>query len=177
MKILFSILAILLIITGFRLFDNTEKTPTLHTIVTKIFNKTGRNIEKNYFIHPSGEGGAMLGGIVRKLMLAFDTNRHLSKENLRELLIECNREVLKEVNSNEDIQKYLVERPFTEKNIEIIIYNHDKTGQELSDPDISIAEIVDGVLTYSTLDVGRPLQFKNTFSETYEEALQALKNQ
>ena len=33
------------------------------------------------------------------------------------------------MNENNEIQEFLKERPFTIKNIEIIIYNHDEKGR------------------------------------------------
>ena len=56
---------------------------------------------------------------------------------MRELLIKSAQELLNQINENKEIQEFLKERPFTIKNVQIIIYNHDKNGQEVYDPDIS----------------------------------------
>ena len=74
----------------------------------------------------------------------------------------------------EEIQKFLKERPFTIKNIQIIIYNYDKEGREVYDPGIATAQISEGVLTYRTVDSTDTFKFKQQFEESYEEALKAL---
>jgi len=93
---------------------------------------------------------------------------------LRRLLIESANELLKQVTENEEIQQFLRERPFTIKNVQIIIYNHDKKGREVYDPGIATAEISEGVLTYRTVDSADTFKFKQQFQESYEEALKAL---
>ncbi len=65
-------------------------------------------------------------------------------------------------------------RPFTIENIQIIIYNHDKNGREVYDPEISTAEISQGILSYQTADSNDTFKYKNEFTETYEEALKAI---
>jgi hypothetical protein len=79
-------------------------------------------------------------------------------------------------NENEEIQNFLKERPFTIKNIQIIIYNHDKEGREVNDPGIATAQISEGILTYRTVDSTDTFKFKQQFEESYEEALKALSN-
>ena len=116
----------------------------------------------------------MPGGPVQELALCFDTKYPHNKEQLRELLIKSANELLNQVTENEEIQKFLKERPFTIKNIQIIIYNHDKEGREVYDPGIATAQISEGVLTYRTVDSTDTFKFKQQFKESYEEALKAL---
>jgi len=63
-----------------------------------------------------------------------------------------------------------LKRPFTIKDIEITIYNHDKNGHGLKDPEISVVSISDGILEYNTIDPEDSFSYKNKFKETYEEA-------
>ena len=44
------------------------------------------------------------------------------------------------------------------------------------DPEISTADISEGILTYQTKDEKSIYGYKNTYTETYEEALQALQS-
>ena len=80
------------------------------------------------------------------------------------------------MNENEEIQKFLKEPPFSIKNIQIIIYNHDKEGREVYDPGIATAQISRGILTYRTVDSTDTFKFKQQFEESYQEALKALSN-
>lgn len=77
-----------------------------------------------------------------------------------------------QVNENKETQNFLKKRPFTIKNIQIITYNHDKNGRSLHDPGISNAQILQGVLIYSTIDPEDRFKYKNRYEERYEEALQ-----
>lgn len=145
--------------------------------VGKVLNNATKVIQKKYKIKASGTGISMPDGIVGHLGLAFTTKSSLSKNELRKLLVGGGQELLKQINDNKDIQPFLKTAPFTIKNVEIIIYNHDKDGRGLRDPEISTAEISDGILTYRTINPDNHFQYKNEFRETYEEALEALQNQ
>lgn len=79
-----------------------------------------------------------------------------------------------QVTENQEIQEFLKERPFTIRNVGIVIYNRDKYGLSMQDPQISVADISHGILNYSTIDPRDTFKYKNEYEETYEEALQAL---
>lgn len=172
----FSIVLITLIIfTGFIMANKQQYYPSKgEQLVNSILAKTAKIIEKKYNIKPSGEGAAMPGGSIQGLTLCFDTNFIHTKEQLRELLIISAKELLRQVDENNDIQEFLKERPFTIKNIQIIIYNHDKDGKEIYDPNISGAQIAQGVLTFRTVDKSDIFRFKNQFEESYDEASKAI---
>lgn len=100
----------------------------------------------------------------------------LDSQQLRELLIISAQELLRQVNENSEIQEFLKERPFAIKNIQMIIYNHDEHGREAYDPNISGAQIAQGILIFRTVDKSDTFRFKDQFEESYEEALKALSN-
>lgn len=146
-------------------------------LVNNILENSAETIKKKYNIQPSGEGAAMPEGIIEELTLTFDTNDKLSKEQLRKLLIECAKELVAQVKMNNNIEQFLAKSPFSIENVQIIIYNHDKEGRGLRDPEISTAEISHGVLTYRTLDPNDRFKLKNQFKETHGEAIKALQSQ
>ena len=86
------------------------------------------------------------------------------------------KELLDQVNQKKEIFPYLKVVPFTEHNVQIIIFNHDKAGLELLDPMIASAEISRGVLTYRTINPDNTLRVKNRFTETYQEAVKLVRN-
>jgi hypothetical protein len=145
-------------------------------LANSILAKTAKIIKSKFDVKPSGEGAAMPGGPVQELSLCFNTKYPYNKEQLRELLIKSANELLNQVNANEEIQKFLRERPFTIKNIQIIIYNHDKEGREVYEPGISTAQISDGDLTYRTVGPSDIFKFKQQFEESYEAAQKSLSN-
>ncbi len=120
----------------------------------------------------------MPGGPVRELGLAFDTEGPFTKEYIRQLLIEFAHELLNQINSNEEFRPYLIKYPFTIENVQIIIYNSDKKGEMVFDPEIGVANIMLGKLNFRTYDPeSEYCKTKNEFSETYEEALELLKKE
>jgi hypothetical protein len=144
-------------------------------LVNGILAKTANLIKDKYDLKPSGSGAAMPGGPIQELVLCFDTKYPLTKEQLRELLIKIANELVNQVNENKEIQEFLKDPPFTIKNVQIIIYNHDKQGREAYDPQIATAQISRGVLDYRTVDAADTFKFKQEFIETCEEAMQAVK--
>lgn len=173
------VVAILLICTGFvmRNQEREDHPSKGEQLVGVVLEKTAQIIKRKLEIQPCGTGAAMPGGLIRELTLCFDTKYPYTKEQLRELLIKSAQELLKQVAENNEIQRFLKEQPFIIKNIEIIIYNHDKNGRGLSDPEISTARISQGTLIYRTIDPQDSFKFKNKYQESYEEALKILSTQ
>ncbi len=116
----------------------------------------------------------MPGGNLREFTLCFNTRSELKKEELRMLLLDCARELLNQINSDESVQSAMVVYPFTEKNIDITIYNRNQNGTEVYDPGISTADISNSILMYRTVDRDNRYSYKNRYSETYQEALRAI---
>ncbi|MDP1880486.1 MAG: hypothetical protein Q8K60_06070 [Parachlamydiaceae bacterium] len=143
-------------------------------LVNSILGKTAKIIKEKYNLKPFGAGTAMPGGPIQELTLCFDTKSSYTKDQLRELLINAAQELLEQVNQNKEIQEFINEPPFTIKNIQIIIYNHDRKGRSLKDPDISNAQILQGILNYSTIDPEDSFKYKNEYEENYEEALKVV---
>ncbi|MBM3197761.1 MAG: hypothetical protein FJZ58_00710 [Chlamydiae bacterium] len=178
MKILIAVLLLLLISLFFFLSNRQQDLPIPiskgEQLVNSLLAKTAKIIKSTYNLKPCAVGAAMPGGPIRKLNLCFDTKSSLTEEQLRELLIKIAHELLNQVNEDEEIQEFLYERPFTIKNVQIIIYNHDKKGREVYDPEIATAQICGGVLTYRTVNPTNHFQFYRQFEESYEEALELM---
>lgn len=139
--------------------------------------KSAKIIQTKFNLRPSGTGAAMPGGPIQGLTLCFDTNFPLTKDQLRELLIKSARELLIQVTENSEIQQYLKHPPFVLENVQIILYNLEKDGREVYDPGISTAEIDEGILTFRSVDPDDTFKYKNTYTETYKEALEKIKKQ
>lgn len=144
-------------------------------LINSILAKTAKTIKDKYNIRPSGVGVAMPGGPIQEATLCFDTKHPYNKDELRQLLIKSSAELLKQVNENKEIQEFIKEPPFTIKNVQIIIYNHDENGGTLYDPQILTAEISQATLTYRTIESKDNFKLKDEFIETYEDALRIIK--
>jgi hypothetical protein len=172
-------LVLIVVFVGYRMLHERED-PYLspeEKLVNNIIGKSARIIKEKYDLHPCGAGSSMPGGIVRKLILCFDTKEILTKEELRKLVIQCANEMLNPVLVCDEIQQYLVKRPFTIENIEVIIFNKDKKGSIGYAPLISTAQILQGILTYRSFDQDDIFKLKNEYNETYKEAMKICGNQ
>ncbi len=167
---------ILFFFTGFIMQNNQQEYhPSKgEQLVNITLASTAKIIKDKYNVYPCGSGAAMPGGPVQEVTLCFETKCPYTKEQLRELLIISSQELLKQVNENIEIQKFLKEKPFTIKNVGIIIYNHSKDGRGLIDPEISVARISEGNIIYRTNDPQDSFRYKNEFKESYEEALKVI---
>jgi hypothetical protein len=175
-KVIFISLVVLLIFMSFIMRDKQQEYyPSKgEQLINSTLAKAAKFIQEKYNIRPSGVGVAMPGGPIQEVALCFDTKYPYTKGQLRELLIKISQELLDQINRNKKLQEFIKAPPFTIKNVQIIIYNHDKDGTEIYDPNISGAQIAQGVLTFRTVDKSDTFRFKNQFEESYDEALKAL---
>lgn len=144
-------------------------------LVNMTLEKTAQKIEKEYDLLACGTGAAMPGGPIRSLFLSFSTKKSYSKDELRVLLIKISELFLNQINSNEEMRKFLIHTPFTVEDIDLVIYNQDKSGRRVYDPLITVARLSDGILIFRTIDPSDEFKYKNTFKESYEEALKETK--
>ena len=174
MKIIFIFLCI-----GFLVWscmDDGYKISRGEELVNETIGRTAKLIRDKYDLKPCGSGAAMPGGPIQEITLCFDTKSVKTREELRVLLIQTAHEMVKLVVENEEMQQYLKDPPFTIRNVQIIIYNHDQTGRGVFAPGISTAEISHGMLTFRSFDSFENFQLQNEFQETYEEALKLAPN-
>jgi hypothetical protein len=175
--IIFSLILILVILLSFYFKNNHQgyQSSRGEQLVNSISAKAAIAIEDKYNLRPCGAGVSMPEGPIREITLCFNTKHPYTKEQLSTLLIKAAHELLNQVIENEEIQEFIYESPFTIKNVQIIIFNHNENGSRVYDPGISGGEISDGVLTFRTVDKNDTFKFKNEFQETYEEALKTMK--
>lgn len=132
-------------------------------------------LKKNsYKLRYIGGGGSAFGGPITFFAISFMVDGPLSKEQLRKILIEGAKDFLEVINTDKKAQKLLFKRPFTLEDIEIVIFNHDKDGRDLSAPMISIAEISRGELLFSARSNAKPFLLSDEYKESYQEALEIL---
>jgi len=146
--------------------------PKEDLIVDAILEKSAIFLEKKYKMHPMGTNVAMPSGIVNLLGLHFQTQRTLTKEEARKILVDSAQYLLNSINNNQEIRPYLKVYPFTLDNVDITIFINNSAGYPVEDSGIGIASIRDGKLEYNILStVDNIPVFKNTSIESYEDAL------
>lgn len=142
--------------------------------VEEVINKTKLIIERKYHIRTIDSGASMPNGNVKNFFLDFEVRGPFTKKSLRRILIDSANKLLVQINNNEKVQQFLVKKPFAIEDVQITIFNNSINGGEVYNPEISTAEIYDGILSYNFVEGINEFDYINTYQETYEEALKKL---
>ena len=136
-------------------------------------------VEKKYKIYPIGTAVGMPNGVLRIMGVDFESYRIISKQEAREIIIDSSQKLLFMINSKAILQNCLVKRPFEKENITMRIFIKDINGNNtIYDPLTSIIRFDDGYLAYLTVnEVDDIPNIVSCSKESYEEAVEALKNQ
>jgi hypothetical protein len=173
MKYLFKLLSIPLVLFGFSAIQGYTQ-PKSEREVNKTLTLAAKACIKKYKVQVAGEGAAMPGGIVESLFLSFSYNGILSKNEIRKTIIGCTNELLNAATSNDNLQEHLKLKPFTIDNIDIDVFIYDSQGNYIYDPNIFVAGLRNGIITYKTRDPQNEYKYISITSETYAEALKLL---
>jgi hypothetical protein len=158
------------------IYQNNAKIPQSEQSINHLLGQIANSFEKKYKMKTIATNVSMPEGVVKLLGLDFQIRGPLPKEEIRKLLIELNKEFIALVNSDENVRSHLEHYPFEIRNIEITLFFIDSHGHELDDPYIGIAGISRGRIDYQTIITNNGVpSVKNEFVESYEEALEALK--
>lgn len=156
-------------------FMRNRHPPSNYVILThQIRSDVAEKLSKRYNMKVRGVTGGMAGS-VNVIGLSFQILGPLSKEKLREILVDCVEEFLAPINTSEKIRPYLKNYPFTEKEIEITIFVVDASGRNLYDPEIVVATAFNGKIWYYTEDKDNEFGYKQKIQENYQTALKIVR--
>lgn len=140
-------------------------------LVTQIEAKLAQHLAAKYGLRVVGDSTSMPGGVIKEVGLLFQVNHLLTREEARELLVNCVQEFLSEMNSNEEIRPHLENYPFTSKNIDITVFIKDQKGKDVFDPNLGVVHARFGKLDYATYKKENEFyQHQSDYEETFEEA-------
>jgi hypothetical protein len=151
--------------------SNQHISPKYVILAQEIRYAIAQRLAQEFQMAPFGEGGSFYD-CVRELFLAFHIQGPLTKDQLRNILVTCVKELLEEVNSNDELRPYLKVYPFTSQEISITLFVIDKKGAEIYDPNIGVASAEEGKLIYKTIDRNDGLKNQSKIIESYEDALE-----
>lgn len=159
-------------------FSFFKSKPRTHVIMAEeIQRKVIKTLEKRHQMNCIGEGGGMMGS-VNVLALAFQIHHPMDCNEARERIVDCIQELLKAVNENVEIRPFLKNYPFMPKNVDIAIYTTYPNGAEVFDPFIRVASIYESDQIYFyTKAPDQSYGYKNSYLESYQEALTHVKSQ
>ncbi len=166
----FKILLIPICLFGWFFNDEDADLKTFENVLYQ----SAKLLEKKYNVSAMGSGGSIPEGVIKKFTLSFQKKGILTKEQCRKLLIAMVADFLQLINNNKEVRPYLYKYPFEAKDININLFIRDEKGNFAEHPNISIADLLLGNLSYETKTVNYET---NTFKkisleeETFEDAL------
>ena len=122
-----------------------------------------------------GIGGRQKEGKEVAIHVSLSLPKVLSKDECRELIVECVEQYLKDINADTDLKQYLSQSPFTYNNLRIIIFMTRSNGSDIPYPDICIVSLDKGFVIYDAHDPDDINRYKST-EESYEEALKMVQD-
>lgn len=149
-----------------------------------LFNKHNPNVELSYILRKEaaqklsekyhmiiiGEGIRIPDGILNLLSLDFQIKGPLSRDELREILVDCVEEFLYIINSNKEIGPYLKNYPFTPENIDIALFLVGPDDRDVAPPNFCVAAARRNKIVFRSNNPSNLNQFI-TEEESYDEAL------
>lgn len=114
------------------------------------------------------------GKTLKTLKLNFSLTHLVTKEEGRDLILKCVEDFLHKINESKEIRPYLVQFPFTYKNIELVIlFYSDARYEPTLDPNIWSISLVDGIINYKIADAQNLFINKSWEKESYDDVLKA----
>lgn len=107
----------------------------------------------------------------------FQIFRVLSKDEGREILTDCVEELLKEINSTPELQRFLNPSPFMPANVQIHIYDYQSDRSNLYYPNFVVFSAHDGIVQYKTKVPEMEFGYYTNEKEPYEEAVRIVRSQ
>ena len=176
--IIISITALLLICTfyvyGTKFVNSQYVSPDYVLMADKTTADVASKLSKRYNMAVVGVGGGMIER-VNVVGLCFQILGPLSKERLREIVVDCVEEFLASINANEPLRPFLKNYPFTSKEIRIEIFVVDANRRHVYFPEIMIAAQYEDEIVYRTIDKENELNYKSSEFEDYETALEIVR--
>ncbi len=151
---------------------DTYQTPMHIKVADSIQEAVGDRLAARHKMKLIGQSGALFGTI-NELGFRFQITGPKTKEELREILVDCTEELVNAVNQTEGISQYLPSYPFTIEQADIDVFLYDEQNGDLIYPLYCTAGINQGRLQFYTVDK-YGMGYKTRESESYEEALKAL---
>ena len=142
-------------------------------IELKIISKVCRKLEKEKKIFFCEIGNEKKENFYIR-SIGFKYFEKLTIDEMRKLLIYIVNQFIENYNSSDDLLSD-VKTLYRVKNFEIVVYLREKNGDFIPYPELTMGELYNNRLIYSSMDVIK-YKIETLYQETYEEAVEKLKN-
>ena len=138
--------------------------------LSRFINRYAR-IQKTKGLEQIGYGGA-LNDKIKKIHLYFFFKGQLNIDQARVLLVREVKNLLDIINSDENLQPYLLNYPFTPKNIKYTISLKNSDGSRVHFPYVSLLYLENNCVYYAYLNERDIFMPDKAHKETYQESLE-----
>lgn len=132
-----------------------------------------KKIQNTWHWQLSGLGG-LFGEKIELFNLDYDATQEVDLKEARCLLILAVEDFLNSINNTQSINSLLIETPFPSKRLNFGLAFMQPNGTFVANPHIAYAHLVNGRIAYS---IDTPLRLEHVHEETYEEALEIIKQE
>lgn len=141
-------------------------------LTDSITSSYSRHLQKTKNLILCGSGGTSISD-VQMINLEYDSSQELNLEETRLLFIDCVEGLLKIVNQDKQLRKYLHDYPFTCKNLMFGIGFITADNKWSGNNKIAYVSVIKEKIFYRTADSKDRLQYH--FEEPYKEALRIVR--
>jgi hypothetical protein len=134
-----------------------------------IMSRVSTKLFERYGLQVTGSGGCLMHNI-ESLTLSFTVTGMHTVGQARELIVDCVRVFLHEMNSDLAARPYLAHYPADVMDISVMIAFRDRSGKPLFVPDLRMVSVSRGIVVYRSVDKENPLRYIEKYSESFEEA-------
>ena len=164
----------ILYVYGTRLMTNQYVRPKYILMANEIISDVASILKERHKMNVVAVTEGM-ADCVNVVGLSFQILGPLSKERLREIIVDCVEEFLVLINANEPLRPFLKNYPFTSKEIRIAIFVVDSTGIKVYEPEIMLVAQSCGEIGYRMADKEAKFGYKSSEFEDYETALEIVR--
>ncbi|GAB4236572.1 MAG: hypothetical protein Tsb0021_16340 [Chlamydiales bacterium] len=146
---------------------------TMNDVTRKAVRETENNIPSLELI---GIGGSIKDNIIKHKDLIFNHKGKLNVDSSVLLIVRIVDIYLKNIHSEKRMLNYLVNHPFTYKNLRITIIIQGEEGEEVYHPDLAFINLVEGEIIYESVKKCQNEIYKveTINEEPYEDAVKRL---
>jgi hypothetical protein len=148
--------------------------PVYYDMANQLNSEIIKGLSKRFNMNAVGIT-AGLADHVNVLGAMFQIRGPLSKDELRQILVDCVQEYLQQLNSNEKIRPFLKNYPFLAEDINISILVVDKKGLCVKHPAFCIVANSGKTVWFATNEPGGAYKYEE--EETFEESLKIVTEQ
>lgn len=171
MKLIYLLILVFSCISIYSFNFGFSQRTKMDIVSNKLTKRIGERLCKKHNMYMVGIGGGAPKGKIDHITVMFGRYQGpLNKDECRELMLDCKKVYLEEINSNDEIRPFLITYPYQPENIDLTILIFNPDGSLVLDPDFCTVSTFKKSIQYKTCTSVRS-PYKSRVEESYAEAL------